>query len=90
MRFRSRKEGSALHWKPKNGQCVVTKEAKQTDKQYVFDRVFNEKENNKIVYQGKLHLLLENQDRLMQFALSLFISYRPVYIYTNRYWKRNN
>ena len=87
MRFRSRKEGSALHWKPKNGQCVVTKEAKPTDKQYVFDRVFNEKENNKIVYQGKLHLLLENQDRL---SLVAFYSLSPYYIYTNRYWKRNN
>ena len=57
MRFRSRKEGSALHWKPKNDKCVVTKEAKPNDKQYAFDRVFNEQENNQIVYQGKSHIL---------------------------------
>ena len=57
MRFRSRKEGSALHWKPKNDKCVVTKDAKPNDKQYVFDRVFNEQENNQIVYQGKSHIL---------------------------------
>lgn len=40
-----------LYWKPKNDQCVVTKDNRPNDKQYVFDRVFNDKENNQIIYQ---------------------------------------
>ena len=32
----------------------MTKDAKPNDKQYVFDRVFNETENNITVYQGNI------------------------------------
>ena len=32
---------------------MVSKDSKPNDKQYLFDRVFNETENNNIVYHGK-------------------------------------
>ena len=80
MRFRSRKEGSAYYWKPKNDQCVVSKDSKPNDKQYLFDRVFNETENNNIVYHGKeLQAELQKENQISVFWNGPKISYKSFY-----------
>ena len=81
MRFRSRKEGSAYYWKPKNDQCVVSKDSKPNDKQYLFDRVFNETENNNIVYHGKeLEAEIQKENQISVILIRrVKISYKSFY-----------